>query len=304
MISLAIPSSCISVHTCYSLEQATFALYQICRACVLYKVDEIIVFQVPEPLDQAEQLKQQKMKKLTFDEEEKPHVKQPSWETITAANMLQYFLTPRHLHKLVFVSQKPFKYARKLPRVLLPNKKVNERLIQGIAIKKHTNKKKGKKSKKEKQDAKLTPYVNFGFDRAFVVEQEIPLHSRVIVDLETKKLVDDVNCGYAVRAVDTFSKIFTECTVPDGYTHTYYVPCQSFFGKSDPALEPVTAVPAQARALFVLAKWQEIEDAVQQDSELEAQATDLFDGIFKGTNSCRLEDAVTVTLASKYPLDQ
>lgn len=279
---------------------------------MMFDVSEIIVYDIPEPKPAATELgalaAPAATKKIVFGEEDEevkavaagPKVSAPSWEAVAAANMLQYFVTPMYLRKQLFGDLKMYKKARKLPRIPGQEKILEGKLVDGVAIKKETIKKKGKKSKKEKQDARLTPYVNIGFDHVFELEDQVPVHSRVTIDLKTKKSVTAERKGYAVRAVRQFSQIFTESSVPDGYTHAIYVPSQQFKGGSgSPPIHPTTCaeIKNHPRPLLVFGKWSEVEKAAKSDSTMEAQPHELFDARLEGTEIARLEDSVMIALA-------
>lgn len=270
---------------------------------MLFDVSEIIVYDIPEPKNEAAGGPAATKKIVFGDEEEaKPVVKvsAPSWEAVAAANMLQYLVTPIHLRKQLFGDLKMYKKAKKLPRVPGQEKLLNGKLVQGVAIKKETIKKKGKKSKKEKQDARVTPYVNIGFDHVFELEDQVPVHSQVTIDMSTKKAVTNPNKSYTVRAVRQFSKIFTESSVPGGYTHAIYVASQQFTGKEvSPAIHEITTGDAQGyeRPLLVFGKWTEVETAAKGDEDLPAAPHELFDAKLPGSESARLEDSVMISLA-------
>lgn len=273
---------------------------------MLFEVNEIIVYDIPDVKAAAESVEPVAAKKIVFGEEEqeepKPVVRgsAPSWEAVAAANMLQYLVTPIYLRKQLFGDLKMYKKAKKLPRVPGQEALLNGKLVQGVAIKKSTPKKKGKKSKKEKQDARLTPFVNIGFDHVFELEDQVPVHSQVTIDMSTKKPVTSANKSYTVRAVRQFSKIFTESSVPGGYTHAIYAASQQFTGKPvSPPIHEVTPAQVQEyeRPLLVFGKWTEVEAAAKGDHEMPAAPHELFDAKLPGSETARLEDSVMICLA-------
>lgn len=326
MVSIAIPSSLVNASACYSLEQATYTLYQIARVCVHFHVSEIVVYESAEDAktETAEPAVDQPKKiRLDDDSGNKPSESKPTLSSVDnalifTANMLQYLITPVYLRKLIF---KPFgrlqefRYAKNLPQI--PGLFKNKKVMLGIAMPRERKKRlpgQKKLTKKDRKDATLTPYINLGFDRLFKLQNDatVQTHSQVYIDLAKGESTKPPNASsdstFSVRAVTKFSQIFTQSSIPDGYTQTIYTPTQQF--KSNKVASPLVqnvdfsslSKNNNEKLLLVFGTWPEVQDAVSKDEELELpDASALFDGIYKGCERVRLEDAVTVTLSKLLP---
>ena len=74
------------------------------------------------------------------------------------------------------------------------------------------------------------------------INREIPIYSRVTVDLKNKTVVSPLQAygvvghkaafGYHVRMASEFNKIFTQSPISDGYSSTIYVKCDDYFGNN------------------------------------------------------------------------
>lgn len=326
MVSIAIPSSLVDASACYSLEQATYTLYQIARVCVHFHVSEIIVYESSQDSskDSAESATEQPKKiRLDDDSSNKPQESKPTLSSVDnalifTANMLQYLITPVYLRKLIFKpfgNLKEFKYAKNLPQI--PGLFNNKKIMLGIAMPRERKKRlpgQKKLTKKDRKDATVTPYINLGFDRLFKLKNDatVQTHSQVYIDLakgeSTKPPSISSGSTFSVRAVTKFSQIFTQSSIPDGYTQTIYTPTQQF--KSSKIASPLVqnvdfsslSKNNNEKLLLVFGAWPEVQNAVSNDEELELpDASALFDGIYKGCERIRLEDAVSITLAKLLP---
>lgn len=318
MVAIAIPASCVGEQTCASLEQATYTLYEISRACALFNVSEVIVYSHPDEdaVAPAEHVEAPGPKKLKLDDSEPAQSTNNASNSridpdlIFSANMLQYLIRPPYLRKLLFKpigNPSQFKYASKFPAI--PGISFPKNVLPGIAVPRARRKRlpgQKKLSKKDRKESGQTPYVNLGFDRLFKLKNEatVPVHSQVFVNFGSGERVDTpvLGKGYTVRAVTEFSNIFTQSPIKDGYSQTIYAPSQQF--KSNGATHPlmqqvdISSLPDHDKLLIVFGKWSEVQAAVKSDSEMELEdASELFDGVKLGTERARLEDSVMITLA-------
>ncbi|KAF6069876.1 putative RNA methyltransferase family protein [Candida albicans] len=163
-ISICIPSTVISSKNAYNLQQITNIIYQIAKACTIYKVAEIIVFD-----DEPEKTLANPSKKSNVNGDKVS----PS---LLVASLLQFFITPPYLVKTMFSSHlnskfknilPKFTYAFKLPKIttlpFMQNNQVYKDFKEGMIIPRETPLMK-KKNKKTKSDHKITvsKYVNIG----------------------------------------------------------------------------------------------------------------------------------------------
>lgn len=280
-IALAIPSTLIAG---ISLAQATSSLHEICRAACLFNVAEIMIYDVPSQ-------EETDTKKIRLEE-----TKELSKEAKLCARLLQYFVTPKHLRRALLGSQKPFQYARKLPKV--PGlEKMPPTIVDGITVQKH---------KKKRKSRGTTPYVQVGAEYLLELKTEVPVNQRVSVDTQRKKVVDISPRAYVVRAVPEFSYIFTEAV--NEPEQTFFVPSQTFYNnkisQQQPLINPTDPADLSngKTTLLVFGKWPEISLAAASDPEIPVDASGLFDGILVSIPpNIRTEDAVLVALAKVSP---
>lgn len=280
-VALAIPSTLI---TGLSLAQATAALHEISRAACIFHVSEITIYDVPVQ-DGSES------KKTLLEEKH-----ELSNEAKLCAQLLQYFVTPKHLRRALLGSQKPFLHARKMPRI--PGiGKAPSHIIEGITVQKHKNRKKSRGN---------TPYVQVGAEYLFELKAEVPVNRRVTVDTRQQKVVNSTPRGYIVRAVSKFSYVFTEAL--DEPEQTFFVPSQMIYknkaSEQIPLINRVTHgdLTNGKTSLFVFGKWPEVSLAAAGDPEITVDASALFDGILTSVPShTRTEDAILIALAKAFP---
>lgn len=305
-LSLCIPSTCISSSSCRSQQHATHVLHQISRAATLYGATEIIVYDIP--LESSPD----KPKKVVFEENEAKVGPASSRDSIRAAELLQYFVTPSYLRNSVFDDSKPFQYAKKLPKPPgLPFLNQKGRFLEGLTVGSKVIKSCKKKSKKSKQLDESTEYVNVGLDEMLKLEERLPVNKRVTVDVRSRKTVKDVysndkpfSCetfGYRVRMASSFGRIFTESIFADGYSFTAFVPSEEFTGNlvdASSKIRQVELLSNNKHLLLIYGKWKEIERAVQADKDLPpVEPFEMFDGRLQCRRGARTEDAVWMSLA-------
>ncbi|KAK6454917.1 putative RNA methyltransferase [Scheffersomyces xylosifermentans] len=256
------------------------------------------------------------------------------------AGLLQFFITPPYLVKTIFspvINPNPinkdilkkFKYAYKLPKIttlpFMSNNKVYRDFKEGITIPKETPKvvSKKDKSKKVKAEKKIsvTKYVNIGEAEPLElnIKREIPVNSRVTVDLKNKSIVSPLQAygvmgnkssfGYYIRFCKKFSSIFTESSVPDGYTSSVYVHSDDYFNSND-KIEDVTkikvldSVPksdATTNVLLVVGNYKDYETSFKRDNlEGVDSVGQMFDGQLAIPDGARTEDALLIALTKVY----
>lgn len=323
-ISLCIPLTVISGKNAANLQQQTAIINEIARAATLYQVGEIVVLEVPEITEQVVGGKK------TFDEDDDATTEAPKTmnEAVVAAGLLQYFVTPPYLIKLVFANSafpevtNKFKYADKLPKLtLLPfmaNNDVNRHFREGIAIAKHTPEvtKKGKKEK-AKHKISVTKYVNVGLDEPVELDElrEIPVHSRVTVDMKNRKVVapetaygvvgNKLSFGYYTRVCLKLSQVFTELLVPEGYLGSVFVNCDDYFQKGEGEdnyrhLPQFLAGAAKGDVLVLLGNYRDYARAFTADAANLAgidSVAQMFDSRLEVPRGARIEDASLIALA-------
>ncbi|KAL6452009.1 LOW QUALITY PROTEIN: YMR310C putative methyltransferase YMR310C [Candida maltosa Xu316] len=326
-LTICIPSTVISSKNAYNLQQITSIVYQIARAACTYKVAEIVVFDVPKDTTAKEEQKVTSSGKVVFGDDDEPKNNNKKEEDekpedgLLVASLLQFFITPPYLVKTMFSAHlnknfknilPKFKYAFKLPKITtLPFMQNNEDFKEGMIIPRETPLIK-KKNKKVKADHKITvsKYVNIGEKEPLKLEikREIPIYSRVTVDLKNKTIVSPLQAygvighkaafGYHVRMVSEFNKIFTQSPIADGYSSTVFVNAGDYFGKGE--VELSEHKESNGNVLMIISSMKELQVAFKNDTsnvfESIKDVKELFDCKLSIPNGCRIEDAVMIGL--------
>lgn len=282
-----------------SFELKTALAGRIARACAVFCVDEVVIFddgQVPaRPQDPSG---------LTAKSD----------PNFFLYHLLSYLETPPHLRKGLFPFHKDFGAAGQLPSLDMPHHlRSHERCPyrEGIALKAD-----------HRRNGEVSTLVDCGLSEPVSVPVELEESTRVTV-----KLRDGLNdttgeatspdapreesgyyWGYAPRQAPSLSAVFTECPFDGGYdisigTSERGAPVQSL-------LQPDSALivePKWAHLLIVFGGVAGIESALAADTELRSagveQASEVFDHWInlvpgQGSRTIRTEEAVWVGLTS------
>lgn len=319
-ISICIPLTIISGKNAYNLSQKTTILNQVARAATAYNVGEIIILDIPEVQETVT------VGKKTFDEvEDESKAAEASENSLLAASLLQYFVTPPYLVKTVFANNDldkmlvKFKHAAKLPKLstlpFMANNNVHKHFREGIAIAKETPSvvKKGKKEK-AKRKLTVTKWVNIGeLEPLELNSREVPVHSRVTVDIRNKTIVspelaygilgNKLSFGYYTRVCKCLSQVFTELSVPEGYLGSVFVNCDDFFQKNE-LDDDLAKVPqfklTEGNVLLLLGDYRDYAHALKVDLANLAgidNVAQMFDSKLTIPLGVRIEDASWAALA-------
>lgn len=249
------------------------------------------------------------------------HVADPN-NGLLFATLLQFFMTPPYLVKAVFGSSEflsKLKYARKLPKIstlpFMGNNNVFSDFKEGLTVPKKALKIKKKNKKPVSRKFNSTKYVNIGLDAPLVLSLEVPVNVRVTVDIKNKKVVSPAQAygvvgahlafGYHVRLCKKFSAVFTECSIPAGYTQSIYVRSDDYFSSSATAASKLPAVlassmPAEGTILLVVGNIKDLDYSFALDKQsfpsLESSVL-FFDGQLPVPDSTRIEDAALIALS-------
>lgn len=305
--SLCIPTALLK--HCKNLEQATYSVYQIAKAAVMFNVGEIVVLDLN-------------------DTEQKSGNKKLS-DSMLIASLLQYFITPPYLVNTVFKSQYRayFREAAKLPRLpSLPYMRYlhedEGRYREGLAIRMTKPGAQGKKSKEFKQ----TKYVNIGKDQVLELKSQlVPTNVRVTVDTVEGKVVSPeeaygdyvgakASYGYHVRIAKNFGSIFLESSYADGYSQALWVNCDDYYYNEekkrkllpyvDKVVRPEASSQSCSNVLLVYGKWKDVQRSFEQSKQQFEGcegAHQFFDGqvgLPGGPEGCTaIQDACMVSLS-------
>lgn len=284
-------------------EQKTALAGRIARACAVFCVDEIIV----------------------FDDGQAP-TRPPEKDGYTAYTDPNYFLyhilsyleTPPHLRKDLFPIHRDLEGAGSLPSLDMPHHlRSDERCPyrEGIALRMELG-----------EGGGVRTLVECGLRQTVSVPIELERNTRVTVRLEDglKDTTAEPTSpdapreeagyywGYATRQAASLSNIFTECPYDGGYDMS--------IGTSERGI-PVPSLSQQAHPLTVEPKWTHLlvvfggiaglEAALAVDTELRSagveEASDVFDRWVnlvpgQGSRTIRTEEAVWVGLTALRPL--
>lgn len=248
------------------------------------------------------------------------------------ATLLQFFITPPYLSKSLFASSEyshKFKYAKNLPKIstlpFMGNNEVSKDFREGLTVPKHTPKVVNKVTKKKispKNKLLTTKYVNVGLGELLELNSnEIPVNVRVTVDLKNKKIVSPLDAygvignkssfGYHVRIAKNFTSVFTESSVPEGYSSSIYVNCDDYFinnkkKEEERELEEFNREKIHVKGgnvLLVLGNWLDLEYSFSQEADsLQGveKVDQMFDGELKIPQGIKIEDAALVSLTRVY----
>ncbi|KAF9429910.1 hypothetical protein BGZ94_009025 [Podila epigama] len=320
-VSIALPGSILDGSL--TVELKTYLVGQIARACVLFNVDEIVIYN-----DSAKGLSKENLGKDDYLPKSDPN--------LFMGRVLQYLETPLYLRKLLFPMHRDLKFAGLLNPLDPPHHvHLDERSLyrEGVVV----------RAKDEHSSI-----VNCGMRKEVLIDRAVPTGVRVTVKIagaerEKGKKMDKTAknqaavaameaslleekmanqkyfmgtvvspktpreetgyyWGYQVRLADSISKVLTESPFPDGYDFT--------IGTSDKGTHLTPAVtatmPQFSHALLVFGGANGIETAVEADEDLSCGAEDakeIFDFWLntcpaQGSRVVRTEEALLITLAS------
>lgn len=284
-------------------DQKTSLAGQIARACAVFCVDEVVVFD---------------------DGQAESRAPEPGGYTAFADpnfflfHVLTYLETPPHLRKALFPMHPDLRTAGALPSVDMPHHlRAEEWCEYREGITTHSSSSgRGKMAR---------TFVDCGLRQQVAIPGAIEPHTRVTVKLghtssdgdtisglpvspETPREEAGYYWGYSVRQAASLSAIFTECPFDGGYdisvgTSERGKPLQSLI---DDESSPTHVQPSWKHLIVVFGGVAGLEAAFQADSELQSagvsQAEEVFDSWInlvpnQGSRTIRTEEAVWVGLS-------
>ncbi|KAM3421864.1 putative methyltransferase C9orf114 [Cercospora zeina] len=295
-LTLALPGSIIA--NALTHDQKTSLAGQIARACAVFCVDEIVVFDD----GQAETRAPEQGGYTAFAD-----------PNFFLYHVLTYLETPPNLRKPLFPMHPDLRTAGALPSLDMPHHLRSEEWCEyreGIAL----------QTGKGKNPETL---VDCGLAQRVAVPAAIEPHTRVTVKLgetspdgytisgqavapETPREEAGYYWGYSVRQASSLSAIFTECPFDGGYdlsigTSERGKPLKSILDKQSPAY----VEPTWEHLIVVFGGVSGLEPALKADRELQSagvrQAEEVFDSWInlvpnQGSRTIRTEEAVWVGL--------
>ncbi|XP_074141028.1 putative methyltransferase C9orf114 homolog isoform X1 [Sminthopsis crassicaudata] len=289
-LSVALPGSILN--NAQSLELRTYLAGQIARACAIFCVDEIVIFD-----EEGEDVKSV--------EGEFVGIGKKGQASVQLARILQYLECPQYLRKAFFPKHQDLQFAGLLNPLDSPHHVRQEEVLEyreGIVLDRPTRPGRGSfvncGMKKEVQiDKNLEPglRVTVRLDQQQIPESK-SLKGRVVSSQEPRTHAG-LYWGYSVRLASCLSAVFAEGPYKDGYDLT--------IGTSERG-EDLSSVqlPNFNHAIVVFGGLQGLEASVEADPNLEiTDPSVLFDFYFntcpgQGSRTIRTEEAILISLAT------
>lgn len=315
-VSVCIPSSVIKDANACNPCHAAYIAHQIARVAAEFKVQELIVLDIPDAIETVNYDSNTNMtstRKKVFDQEDdQPDISPIGKRSMHLALLLQYFVTPPYLLRSIFKSKahrRQLRHATKLPKLnSLPfsdDKHTGSIYKEGITIPKKSPRKSklgGKKSLK----LAVTKYVNIGKDNPLeLAAQEVPINVRVTVDIKQRKIVSPEDAynftgskgsfGYYVRCAKNLSAIFVELSVEGGYTETIFINADNYFNNASPVEKKECGSKYKGTRLLLIGNIGDYERSLKNDPNIRS-VHDIIDSTLRVPPRLRIEDALLMSL--------
>ncbi|CAK4094259.1 unnamed protein product [Aphanomyces euteiches] len=296
-VSIALPGSIID--NAQTKELKTYLAGQIARACAIFQVDEVVVFD-----DQ--------LGKRANEQDATKKYNNPNDCHVFLGRILQYLETPQYLRKALFPVHNDLKYAGLLNPLDCPHHMrgdVWSEYREGVVV---------DQPLKEKQGS----HVNVGLKKFAVIDKHLQPGVRVTVKLDEaskdkKKLAGVVVSpaepreqkglywGYTMRFATSISKVWQECPFKGGYDLK--------IGTSERGTRCVDdadfGLPPFQHALIVFGGVSGIEECANADESISVNGEDahtLFDMWVntcpqQGSRTIRSEEAILISMSALRP---
>ncbi|XP_074067106.1 putative methyltransferase C9orf114 homolog [Macrotis lagotis] len=292
-LSVALPGSILN--NAQSLELRTYLAGQIARACAIFCVDEIVVFD-----EEGEDVKSV--------EGEFVGIGKKGQASVQLARILQYLECPQYLRKAFFPKHQDLQFAGLLNPLDSPHHVRQEEVLEyreGVVLDRPTRPGRGS-------------FVNCGMRKEVQIDKNLEPGLRVTVRLDQQQIPESKSLkgrvvssqeprthtglywGYSVRLASCLSAVFAESPFKDGYDLTV--------GTSERG-ESLTSIqlPKFNHAIVVFGGLQGLEASVEADPNLEVtDPSVLFDFYLntcpgQGSRTIRTEEAILISLATLRP---
>ncbi|CAB9518986.1 Putative methyltransferase C9orf114 [Seminavis robusta] len=304
-LSIALPGSVLS--NCQTRELKTHLVGQIARACTIYHVDEVVVFD-----DKLSKRNNNNNKSEANNAGEKS----VDFSCAFLSRVLQYCECPQYLRRTFFPQHPDLQFAGLLPPIDAPHHVRAEdrcKYREGAVLKPKGN---------EEETSNL---VNCGVrNRPIVIDRSLPPGIRCTVELDPKdygrpgkkmsgKVVspaapredNGTYWGYTTRIADSIQNVFEECPFEGGYDLKIGTSERGDANIEDPKF----SLPQFAHSLIVFGGVAGIEECIDADETSKlpgSESKNLFDlwvniCPFQGSRTIRTEEAVLIGLAKFSP---
>ncbi|XP_028827201.1 putative methyltransferase C9orf114 homolog [Denticeps clupeoides] len=291
-VSIALPGSVLD--NAQSPELRTYLAGQIARACAVFCVDEVVVFD-----EQGEDAKSV--------EGEFKGVGKRGQACVQLARILQYLECPQYLRKSFFPKHQDLQFAGLLNPLDSPHHmRMDEEAAfrEGVVLDRPCKAGKGS-------------FVNCGMRKEVQIDKQLQAGLRVTVQLK-KNQNSGTKCkgivvpphvprteaglywGYSVRLASCLSAVLTECPFKEGYDLTIGT---SERGKNS---DEITVSPFR-HMLVVFGGLAGLEASVEADTQLDVSDPSLLFDLYlntcpgQGSRTIRTEEAILISLSSLQP---
>ncbi|XP_023279759.1 putative methyltransferase C9orf114 homolog [Seriola lalandi dorsalis] len=288
-VSVALPGSVLD--NAQSTELRTYLAGQIARACVVFCVDEIVVFD-----EEGEDVKSV--------EGEFKGVGKKGHACIQLARILQYLECPQYLRKWFFPKHQDLQYAGLLNPLDSPHHmRIDEEseYREGIILDRPSKQGKGSlvncgMRKDVRIDKQLQSGLRVTVQLNKAQNQESKIYQGVVVAPHVPRTEGGLYWGYSVRLASCLSAVFTESPYKEGYDLT--------IGTSErgSSMDQSTMSPFK-HLLVVFGGLQGLEASVDADQNLDVtDPSALFDLYLntcpgQGSRTIRTEEAILISMA-------
>ncbi|XP_013862036.1 putative methyltransferase C9orf114 homolog [Austrofundulus limnaeus] len=292
-VSVALPGSVLD--NAQSPELRTYLAGQIARACVVFCVDEIIVFD-----EQGEDVQSV--------EGEFKGVGKKGHGCIQLARILQYMECPQYLRKWFFPVHKDLQYAGLLNPLDSPHHmRIDEEseYREGRVLNKPPKQGKGSlvncgMRKDVRIDKQLQSGLRVTVKLSKTQNQESRLYKGVVVAPHVPRTEGGLYWGYTVRLASCLSSVFTQSPYKEGYDLTV--------GTSERGTNvDQSTLPPFKHLLVVFGGLQGLEASVDADQTLDATDPSLLFDMYlntcpsQGSRTIRTEEAILISMAALRP---
>ncbi|KAL1569467.1 putative methyltransferase C9orf114 [Salvia divinorum] len=287
-ITIALPGSIIN--NTQSLELATRLAGQVARAAVIFRIDEVVVFD----------------SKNTSEDTSTDIIRDDSGENDSGAaflmRILRYLETPQYLRKSLFPMHSSLRVVGLLPPLDAPHhlrKHEWATYREGIA-------------REKLEQGSVGTLVDVGLSKNIKVDQVLGPGMRVTVEMGTDRNLDagprkivpssrprdeGMYWGYKVRYAPNISSVFKNCPYQGGYDHR--------IGTSEHGLvinSSELTLPSFKHLLIAFGGLAGLEECVEEDAALKGKTvSDIFDSYLntcphQGSRTIRTEEAILISL--------
>ncbi|XP_071321314.1 putative methyltransferase C9orf114 homolog [Trachinotus anak] len=288
-VSVALPGSVLD--NAQSTELRTYLAGQIARACVVFCVDEIIVFD-----EHGEDVKSV--------EGEFKGVGKKGHACIQLARILQYLECPQYLRKWFFPKHQDLQYAGLLNPLDSPHHmRIDEEseYREGIVLDRPTKQGKGSlvncgMRKDVRIDKQLQSGLRVTVQLNKAQNQESKIYQGAVVAPHVPRTEGGLYWGYSVRLASCLSAVFTESPYKEGYDVT--------IGTSErgSSMDQTTLSPFK-HLLVVFGGLQGLEASVDADQNLDVTDPSVLFDLYlntcpgQGSRTIRTEEAILISMA-------